>query len=52
MRNSVRALKAIVAAGAALILASPAAQANPLDDIVIAHRAGATSRYGEGPHID
>jgi glycerophosphoryl diester phosphodiesterase len=48
MRNSVRALQTIVAAGAALILASPAAQANPLDDIVIAHRAGATSRYGEG----
>jgi glycerophosphoryl diester phosphodiesterase len=49
MRNSVRALKAMVAAGVALILAAPAAQAaNPLDDIVIAHRAGASSRYGEG----
>jgi glycerophosphoryl diester phosphodiesterase len=49
MRNSVRALKAMVAAGAALILAAPVAQAaNPLDDIVIAHRAGASSRYGEG----
>jgi glycerophosphoryl diester phosphodiesterase len=59
MRNSIRALKAMVAGGAvlilamvvagvALILAAPAAHANPLDDIVIAHRAGATSRYGEG----
>jgi glycerophosphoryl diester phosphodiesterase len=49
MRNSVRVVQAMVAAGAALILAAPAAQAaNPLDDIVIAHRAGATSRYGEG----
>ena len=49
MRNSVRALKAMVALAVALILAAaPAAQANPLDDIVIAHRAGATSRYGEG----
>jgi glycerophosphoryl diester phosphodiesterase len=59
MRNSLRALKAMVAAGAvlilamvvagaALILAAPAAHADPLDDIVIAHRAGATSRYGEG----
>jgi glycerophosphoryl diester phosphodiesterase len=49
MRNSVRVMKAMVAAGVALILAAPAAQAaNPLDDIVIAHRAGASSRYGEG----
>jgi glycerophosphoryl diester phosphodiesterase len=49
MRNSVRALKAMVAVAVALILAAaPAAHANPLDDIVIAHRAGAISRYGEG----
>jgi glycerophosphoryl diester phosphodiesterase len=59
MRNSIRTLKvmvtagaalilAMVVAGAALILAAPAAHADPLDDIVIAHRAGATSRYGEG----
>jgi glycerophosphoryl diester phosphodiesterase len=49
MRNSVRALKAMVAVAVALILAAaPAAHANPLDDIVIAHRAGAASRYGEG----
>jgi glycerophosphoryl diester phosphodiesterase len=49
MRNSVRVVQAMVAAGTALILTAPAAQAaNPLDDIVIAHRAGASSRYGEG----
>jgi glycerophosphoryl diester phosphodiesterase len=48
MRNSVRALMAMVAAGAALTLVAPAAQADPLDDIVIAHRAGATTTYGEG----
>jgi glycerophosphoryl diester phosphodiesterase len=48
MRNSVRALMAMIAAGAALTLVAPAAQADPLDDIVIAHRAGATSLYGEG----
>src|SRR5215212_11450726 len=49
MRNSVRALKAMVAVAVALILAAaPVAHANPLDDIVIAHRAGAISRYGEG----
>jgi hypothetical protein len=39
MRNAVRALQAMIAAGAALILVAPAAQANVLDEIVIAHRA-------------
>ena len=48
MRNSVCVLTAMVAAGAVLILASPTAHADPLDDIVIAHRAGASARYGEG----
>jgi glycerophosphoryl diester phosphodiesterase len=48
MRNAVRALQAMTAAGAALVLVVPTAQANVLDEIVIAHRAGATSAYGEG----
>lgn len=48
MTNAVRALKAMVAAGAALTLVAPAAQADVLDQIVVAHRAGATSLYGEG----
>ena len=48
MRNSVCVLTAMVTAGAVLILASPTAHADPLDDIVIAHRAGASARYGEG----
>ena len=48
MRNAVRALKAMIAAGAVLILIAPAAQANVLDQIVVAHRAGATTLYGEG----
>jgi glycerophosphoryl diester phosphodiesterase len=48
MRIAVRALKAMVAAGAALTLVAPTAQADVLDQIVIAHRAGATSLYGEG----
>jgi glycerophosphoryl diester phosphodiesterase len=48
MRNVVRALKALIAVGAALILAAPAAQADILDAIVVAHRAGATTKYGEG----
>jgi glycerophosphoryl diester phosphodiesterase len=48
MRNAVRVLKALIAVGAALILVAPAAQAKILDQIVVAHRAGATTKYGEG----
>jgi glycerophosphoryl diester phosphodiesterase len=48
MRNAVRALKAMIAVGAALILLAPAAEADPLDDIVVAHRGGAVTRFGEG----
>jgi glycerophosphoryl diester phosphodiesterase len=48
MRNAVRVLNALIAVGAALILVAPAAQANILDQIVVAHRAGATTKYGEG----
>ena len=46
MRNAVRALQAMIVAGAALILVAHPAQADVLDEIVIAHRAGATSVYG------
>ena len=48
MRNAVRALKAMIAVGAALILLAPAAEANVLDQIVVAHRGGAVTRFGEG----
>jgi glycerophosphoryl diester phosphodiesterase len=48
MRNVVRALKAMIAVGAALILVTPAAHADPFDDIVVAHRGGAVTRFGEG----
>ena len=48
MRNAVRALMASIAVGAVLIPLAPSAQANILDDIVVAHRAGATTTYGEG----
>lgn len=48
MRTAVRALQALIAVGAALILVAPAAQADVLDAIVVAHRAGATTKYGEG----
>jgi glycerophosphoryl diester phosphodiesterase len=48
MRNAVRALKAMIAVGAVLILLAPAAEANVLDQIVVAHRGGAVTRFGEG----
>jgi len=48
MRYAIRALQALIAIGAALILVAPAAQASILDAIVVAHRAGATTKYGEG----
>lgn len=48
MRAVARALQALIAVGVALILVAPAAQADVLDEIVVAHRAGATGKYGEG----
>ena len=48
MRVAARALQALIAVGIALILVAPAAQADVLDEIVVAHRAGATGKYGEG----
>jgi glycerophosphoryl diester phosphodiesterase len=48
MRAAARALQALIAVGIALILVAPAAQADVLDEIVVAHRAGATAKYGEG----
>jgi glycerophosphoryl diester phosphodiesterase len=48
MRNVVRALKAMIAVGAALTLLAPAAEANVLEQIVVAHRGGAVTRFGEG----
>jgi glycerophosphoryl diester phosphodiesterase len=48
MRTAVRSLQALIAVGVALILVAPAAQADVLDEIVVAHRGGATAKYGEG----
>jgi glycerophosphoryl diester phosphodiesterase len=48
MKTAVRFLNALIAIGAALILIAPTAQASILDAIVVAHRAGATTKYGEG----
>jgi glycerophosphoryl diester phosphodiesterase len=50
MRNAVRALKAMIAVGAALtLLLAPTAEAEVLmKQIVVAHRGGAVTRFGEG----
>jgi glycerophosphoryl diester phosphodiesterase len=49
MRNAVRALKAIIAVGAVITLLAPTAEAEPLlKQIVVAHRGGAVTRFGEG----
>jgi glycerophosphoryl diester phosphodiesterase len=49
MRNVVRALKAMIAVGAALTLLAPAAEAETLlEQIAVAHRGGAVTRFGEG----
>lgn len=51
MRNAVRALKAMIAVGAVLSLLAPTAEAEDvflIDQIAVAHRGGAVSRFGEG----
>jgi glycerophosphoryl diester phosphodiesterase len=49
MRNVVRALKAMIAVGAAISLLAPAAEAETLlEQIAVAHRGGAVTRFGEG----
>jgi len=48
MKAVICVLRTLIAVGAALILVAPTAQASVLDAIVVAHRAGATTKYGEG----
>jgi glycerophosphoryl diester phosphodiesterase len=49
MRNVVRALKAMIALGAVISLLAPAAEAETLlEQIAVAHRGGAVTRFGEG----
>ena len=49
MRNVVRALKAMIAVGAAITLLAPTAEAETLlEQIAVAHRGGAVTRFGEG----
>ena len=48
MRNVVRALKAMIAVGAVIALLAPAAEAETLlEQIAVAHRGGAVTRFGE-----
>jgi glycerophosphoryl diester phosphodiesterase len=48
MRNVLRALTAVVGAAIALVVAAPAANAIPVDNIVVAHRGATTSTVAEG----
>lgn len=53
MRRVLRALKVLIAGGAALTLEAcgliaPAVQGDVFDEIVIAHRSGAAAKFGEG----
>jgi glycerophosphoryl diester phosphodiesterase len=48
MRNVFRALTAVTAAGIALVVAAPSANAVPVDNIVVAHRGATTSTVAEG----
>jgi glycerophosphoryl diester phosphodiesterase len=48
MRNVLRALTVVTAAGIALVVAAPAANAIPVDQIVVAHRGATTSTIAEG----
>jgi glycerophosphoryl diester phosphodiesterase len=48
MRNVLRALRAMIIIGVAMAVVSPAAHANILDAIVVAHRGATTSTTAEG----
>jgi glycerophosphoryl diester phosphodiesterase len=48
MRNALRALTAIAAAGIAMAVAAPSANAIPLDNILVAHRGATTKSVAEG----
>ena len=48
MRNCLRALTAAAAAGVALFVAAPSANAVPADEILVAHRGATTKTVAEG----
>jgi glycerophosphoryl diester phosphodiesterase len=48
MRNVLHALTAVAAAGIALVVAAPSANAIPVDNILVAHRGATTKSVAEG----
>ena len=48
MRNAARALKAMITIGIAMVVLAPAAHADILDALVVAHRGATTSTTAEG----
>lgn len=48
MRNRVRALRAVIGGGIAVVLTTPIACAQSMDELTVAHRGASTSKLGEG----
>jgi glycerophosphoryl diester phosphodiesterase len=48
MRNRVRALRAVIGGGIAVVLTTPIACAHSMDELTVAHRGASTSKLGEG----
>ena len=48
MSNRVRALRAALAGGIAVVLTTPIAYAESMDEVTVAHRGASTSKFGEG----
>ena len=45
MRNRARALRAVLAAGIAVVLTTPIAYAESMDEVTVAHRGASTSKF-------
>jgi glycerophosphoryl diester phosphodiesterase len=48
MRNRVRVLRAVIGGGIAVVLTTPIAYAQSMDELTVAHRGASTSKFGEG----
>jgi glycerophosphoryl diester phosphodiesterase len=48
MRNRVRVLRAVIGGGIAVVLTTPIAYAQSMDEVTVAHRGASTSKFGEG----
>jgi glycerophosphoryl diester phosphodiesterase len=48
MRTRVRVLHAVIGGGIAVVLTTPSAYAQSMDELTVAHRGASTSRFGEG----